>query len=221
MSSPEIQAQEQPAVTQETKSNDKEYNFRAQQAKYERMLAEERQAREIAEKKLQEKLQTSSDDEEDDSQPYVDNKKLNKKLAKFSENTKQYTKSEIQENIRQALHEERKQNWMKQNPDFYDTLQHAEKLALKNPGLADRILQMPDSFERQQLVYENIKALGLDKPEQKQSSIQEKVDANRRSPYYQPSGVGAAPYSQVGDFSEQGQKQSYQKMKDLQKKMRI
>ncbi len=221
MSSPEIQAQEQPAVTQETKSNDKEYNFRAQQAKYERMLAEERQAREIAEKKLQEKLQTSSDDEEDDSQPYVDNKKLNKKLAKFSENTKQYTKSEIQENIRQALHEERKQNWMKLNPDFYDTLQHAEKLALKNPGLADRILQMPDSFERQQLVYENIKALGLDKPEQKQSSIQEKVDANRRSPYYQPSGVGAAPYSQVGDFSEQGQKQSYQKMKDLQKKMRI
>lgn len=215
------------APVQETKPSDKEINFRAFQAKYERQLAEEREAREqerkareAAERKLQQL--SIQDDEEDDDEPYVAKKKLKKELSRFGESQKQYTQSEIKQTVAQALQEERKSMWLNQNPDFYDVMQqHAEKLAIKSPGLAEKILKMPDTFERQQLVYENIKALGLDKPEVKQSSIQEKVDANRRSPYYQPSGMATAPYSQVGDFSEMGQKQSYDRMKELQKRMRI
>jgi hypothetical protein len=80
---------------------------------------------------------------------------------------------------------------------------------------------MPEGFERKKLVYQNIKELGINKPEQKQPSIQDKIDANRKSPYYQPSGVGTAPYAQVGDFSEAGQKNAFAKMRELQKQMRL
>ena len=121
-----------------------------------------------------------------------------------------------------AREQEKQESWIENNPDFYDTLQeHADKLVKKTPQLAKTILQMPDNFERQKLVYLNIKELGLDKPETKQQSIQEKVDANRRSPYYQPSGVATAPYAQVGDFSQSGQKNAYQKMQELKKQLRI
>ena len=152
----------------------------------------------------------------------IDKKKLKKEQAKFGQQMKQETQSEIQRAVQTALQEERKNNWLKQNPDFYDTLQqHADKIVQRDPELAETILQMPDGFERQKLVYKNIKALGLDKPEVKQSSIQEKIDANRRSPYYQPTGIAAAPYAAAGDFSDVGQKNAYQKMKELQNKLRL
>lgn len=213
--------QTQTATTTEQKVSDKELNFRALEAKYKRELEAEREARLQAEKFAKEaQMKIQSNDEEDD-EPYVDNRKLNKKLAQFGEQTMQRTQSDIQKAVQTALYEERKQNWMKQNTDFYDVMQHAEKLAQKDPELAETILEMPEGFERQKLVYKNIKALGLHKPEQKAPSIQDKIDANRRSPYYQPSGVGAAPYSSQGDFSSTGQKQAYQKMQELKQNLRI
>ncbi len=207
----------------ENKSSDKELNFRALEQKYQRQLESERNARLEAERMVQEvqaKKQVS-DDDEDDSEPYVDHKKLQKKLNKFGEQTKQQTQNEVKQAVQQALHEERRTNWLKSNPDFYDVLQHAEKFAQKDPELAEAILEMPDTFERQKLVYKNIKALGMHKPEVKGPSIQEKVDNNRRSPYYQPSGVGAAPYAAQGDFSLSGQKSAYDKMQELKKTLRL
>ncbi len=216
MTSPTEQSQ-----AQEVKQNDKEYNFRQQEAKYEKILAQERQARLEAEKRLQELSKQPSHDDEDDSEPYVDYKKLNKKLANFGEQNKQQTKTEIQQAINQALEEERKNNWLKSNPDFYNVLEHAEKLALRDPDLAESILEMPQGFKRQQLVYKNIKALGLHQDAPKQPSIQDKIDANRRGPYYQPSGVGSAPYSNNSDFSPVGQKNAYEKMQELKNRLRI
>ena len=90
-----------------------------------------------------------------------------------------------------------------------------------NPELAESILEMPEGFERQKLVYKNIKALGLHKPAEKQASIQDKIDANRRSPYYQPTGVSAGPYAGTGDFSKSGQKNAYDKMQQLKAQLRI
>lgn len=211
---------DQHALQAENKVSDKELNFRAQQSKYEKLLAEERQAREELERKLKERSQAPVNDDDDDDEPYVDKKKLEKKLSRFSEHTKQYTQTEIQTQIQKALAEERKQQWISQNPDFYDVLKHAEKLVTKSPELAETILKMPEGFERQKLVYQNIKALDLDKPEPKQPSIQEKIDANRKSPYYQPSNISPSPYSQVSDFSEAGKKKGYDIMKDLQKRLR-
>jgi hypothetical protein len=209
-------------VQTETKPNDKELNFRALEAKYQRELAQERAAREEAERALQERSKAVlHEDDDDDDEPYVDKKKLEKKLARFGEAAKKETKNEIQSAVNQALREERKQNWVKANPDFYEVLQHAEKIVQKDPELAETILEMPEGFERQKLVYKQIKALGLHKPEEKTPSIQEKVDANRRGPYYQPSGVGAAPYASAGDFSASGQKNAYDKMQELKARLRL
>lgn len=208
----------------ENKPSDKELNFRNLEAKYQRQLEQERAARLEAERLAQEALskkQQVQETDEDDSEPYVDHKKLKKTLSNFG----QSTQSEIQKAMEiakaSAKEEIKKEMWLENNPDFYDVLQHAEKFAQRSPKLAETILRMPEGFERQKLVYENIKELGLHKPEQKQSTIQEKIDSNRRSPYYQPSGVGSAPYAAAGDFSETGQKQAYQKMQELKNKLRI
>lgn len=211
---PESQVQDKPT--------DKELNFRNLEAKYQRQLAEERAARQDAERRAQEASRMQPQDD-DDSEPYVDHKKLDKKLARFGEQSKEQTKAEIQQAVQQAIYEERKNIWLKGNPDFYETLknENLEKFANHDPELADTILQMPDNFERQKLVYKNIKALGIDKPAVKQPSIQDKVDANRKSPYYQPSGVGTAPYQSVGDYSAAGQKNAYDKMQDLKNRLRL
>lgn len=211
---------------QDTKQNDKELNFRAIEAQYKKQLESEVARRSELEKniaELQAKKSPSRDDEEDDDdEPYVDRRKLDKKLAKFGEQTKQQTQTEIQKAVHQALAEERQRNWLKSNPDFYEVMGHAEKFADMDAELAETILSMPDGFDRQKLVYKSIKALGLHKPpEEKKSSIQDKVDANRRSPYYQPSGVGSAPYNNAGDFSKGGQKNAYDKMQELKNRLRL
>jgi len=210
------EAQEQPVA--ETKQNDKEYNFR----QMERKLQEREAKMQELERELQRLKANPKEDEDDDSEPYVDHKKLNKTLSKFGQNTQ----SEIQKAMELAKHkakEELKQEmFLDNNPDFYEILQkHADKLPSRAPKLADSILNMPDNFERQKLVYNNIKALGLDKPEVKQSSIQEKIDANRKSPFYQPSQVGTAPYASTGDFSHAGQKNAYDKMQELKNRLRL
>ncbi len=217
------QVQSSQSVAADNKTNTNEQNISAMRMKYERELAQERAARADAERIAREAQARHNpvNDDEDDSEPYVDHKKLEKKLAKFGEQSQRQTQSEIQKAVGLALQEERKQNWIKQNGDFYEVLQNAEKLAQKDPELAESILEMPEGFERQKLVYKNIKALGLHKPQEKIPSIQEKIESNRRSPYYQSSGVGTSPYSSQSDFSTQGQKQAYDKMQELKNRLRL
>lgn len=222
MTAPNQEGQVNNSVEQ-TPQSDKEFNFRVLEAKHRRELEQERNARIQAEKMAQEALsrRQNTEEEEDDSEPYVDNKKLAKKLANFEKDMDKKIDQRAEEKSRILIENERRESWLRNNPDFYEVLQHAEKFAQKDPELAETILAMPDTFDRKRLVYKNIKALGLHKPEQKASSIQEKVDANRRSPYYQPSGMGAAPYSNDGDYSAAGQKQAYEKMQQLKKQLRI
>jgi Fe2+ transport system protein B len=196
-------------------NNGKEFNFR----QIEKQLQQERAARMEAERLLAERHQIP--EEEDESEPYVDHKKLNKKLAKFSEVTRAQTKADMEQMVKTAVMQDRNERYLKQNPDFYKVIeQHAQKIEDTDPDLAESILHMPQGFQRDVLVYKNIKALGLDKPAVKAQTTQEKVDSNRKSPYYQPHGVGTAPYSSSADFSESGQKQAYEKMKQLQKMLR-
>lgn len=209
----------------EQKAQDKEKNFRMLEAKYEKELAQERKAREELERKnaeLSSKQIVQDEDDDDESDPYVDHKKLNKKLAKFGAQNDQRTQQEIKKNTQQIREEIKQELWLENNPDFYDTLSnHATKLAERSPALAKTILSLPDTFERQQLVYQNIKELGLDRAPVKQPSIQETVDANRRSPFYQPSQMGTAPYSAQADFSPAGQKAAHDKMQELKSRLRL
>lgn len=202
----------------ENKPSEKELNFRALEAKYQRQLEQERSEKERLMQELQSK---SAVQEEDDDEPYVNSKKLNKTLNQFG----QSTQSEIQKAMEKAkvsAKEELKQEmWLENNSDFYDVLQHADKLAELAPQLANSILKMPDGFERQKLVYQNIKALGVDKPKQKEQSVQDKIDANRRGPFYQPTNVSSAPYGQQGDFSSAGKKNAYDQLQALKARLRL
>jgi len=159
-------------------------------------------------------------DEEDD-EPYVDRKRLKKTLAQFETKTAKVSQSIVQQEVARALAQERQNQWLKQNSDFYDIMQHAQKLADTDPELAETILQMPEGFERQKLVYKNIKALGLHKPPEPKETIQTKIDQNRRAPGYQPSGFSPSPYANNGDFSPTGQKSAYNKMQELKARLGI
>lgn len=204
------------------KTNDKEYNFRMLEQKYQKQLEQERAARLEAERIASEaKQKRVVDDDDDDNEPYVDKKKLKRELNNFGELTKKQTQNEIQFEVHKALSQERQNTWLKNNGDFYDVMMHAEKLALRDPELAETILSMPEGFERQKLVYKNIKQLGLHEAEKKAPTIQDKIDANRRGPYYQPSGVGTSPQPMSGDFSKSGQKAAFDKMQDLKNRMRL
>jgi translation elongation factor P/translation initiation factor 5A len=226
--SAEIQSQDQ------VRTDTTEQNLAKQRQMYERKLEAERQEKlqwqeraAAAERAAQERAKMSplNEDEEDD-EPYIDKRKLQKTLAKFGEQTKQQTQAEIQAAVQQALEEERRSTYLKENSDFNQVMTEdtIQRFATKHPRLAENILRMPEGFERQKLVYENIKALGVDKPDQKPNSVQDKIEANKRSPFYQPSGVGTAPFG-VGpaakDYSPAEQKNAYQKMQELKQRLRI
>ncbi len=214
---------DQAQVSQEQKPSDKELNFRALEQRYQKQLDQAHARVAEAERIVQEinSRKQEVQEEDDNSEPYVDHKKLEKKFVKHSQSTQSEIQKAMETVKKQAKDELKQEMWLENNSDFTEVMQNAEKLYMKDRHLAESILAMPESFERQKLVYQNIKALGLHKPEQKQSTIQEKVDANKKSPYYQPSGVGTAPYSTVGDFSESGQKNAYQKMQELKKSLRL
>lgn len=209
-------------ITQESqevqKPNDKEYNFsqirkQLEQERYARQQAEE----EAAQLKRSLENRNTVPDDDDTDEPYVDHKKLNKKFANFEKNMESKIEQKAEQKARMMLDEEKKNSYLRENADFNQVMSSdiVQKFADSHPKLAEAILKMPDGFERQKLVYENIKSLGIDKPTQKQPSIQEKIDQNRRSPYYQPSGVGTSPYESSGDFSPAGQQSAYKKMRDL------
>jgi len=222
----EVQNQEQN-TTPSVQKNDKEYNFAQIRQQLERERLEKQALMEELEKTkkvAQQALSPREDDEDDSDEPYVDHRRLEKKLAKFSVKTKQETDERINSAVQKALSEERRQMWLKNNPDFYDVMQHAETFAQRDPELAETILAMPEGFERQKLVYKNIKALGLHKKEEPKSNIQDKIDQNKRTPFYQPSGMGAPGYGIVSggkEYSPSEGKNAYEKMKELQKRLRI
>jgi len=202
--------------------NDKEYNFRMLESK----LREERNARLEAEKKAEEALRIAKEiqekksisDDDDDDDDYISPKKLDKKLNQYNQISRQQTQEEVNRAVSLALQEEKKQSWLKQNSDFYDVLNnHAQKFHDMDPELAETILSMPDTFERQKLVYKNIKALGIDRPKNPEPSIQNTIDKNRKAPFYQPTSLPNGPVDlSKSDFSPEGQKRAYEKMKQLQ-----
>lgn len=216
-----VSPQDNQAQTAAQPQNDKEYNFAQVRKQLEQERAARLQAEERAQRAEQQAQASKSMDDDRDDEPYVDHKKLERRFANFESKIDQKIEQKAEQKARAMVEQERQTQWMKNNPDFYDVMQHAQKFAELDPELAETILNMPEGFERQKLVYKNIKALGVHKKAEPEQTIQQKIDANRRSPFYQPSGVGAAPYQGGGDFSPGGQKNAYDKMKELQARLRI
>ena len=207
--------------------SDKEINFRKQEEMFNRKLDQEKNARLQAEERLArlEKLakqpSVAADEDDISDEPYVDHRRLKKEIGRAVQQTVNETDSRIQQAVQGALAQERQNQWLKNNPDFYEVMNHAQAFADRDPELAETILSMPEGFDRQKLVYKNIKALGIHKKEEPKSNIQDKIEQNKRSPYYQPSGVGTAPYAGASDFSRSGQENAYNKMKELQKRLGV
>ncbi len=211
--------------------SDKELNFRKQEEMFKRQIEQERAARIAAEEKVahfaQQNLNKShvmDDDDDDDNEPYVDRKRLKKEFGKVVKQVSNDTDTKIQNAVNRALEGERQANWLKQNPDFNEVMGHAQTFADRDPEMAEIILAMPEGFERQKLVYKNIKALSLHKKEEPRSSVQDKIDANRKSPYYQPSGSASPAYGIVNggkDISPAEGQNAYKKMMELKSRLRV
>jgi hypothetical protein len=216
-------AQNDQAQTEQKAQSDKEINFAA----IRRQLEQEKLARQQAEERIarieEERNAKNNDDDDSDDEPYVDRRSLDKKFKKWEQNIDQKIEKKAEEKARSLVEQERRNSYLKQNADFNEVMtpDMLQKFVEKHPGLAEGILGMPDGFERQKLVYENIKALGINKPPEQKQSIQETIDKNRRSPFYQPSGVGTSPYAGAGDFSPAGQKNAYAKLQELKSKLRL
>lgn len=207
---------------------DKELNFERLRKQLESEKAEKQQMQarlaELERNAQQAKHAAHSDgDEEESNEPYVDHKSLSKKFSKWEQQLEQKFEKRAEEKARTIVEQERQAGYIKANPDFQDVLtqENIEKFAQKHPSIAERMLKMPDNFDRQALLYEQIKALQVNKKEEGKSTVQQTIDANRKSPYYQPSGVGTSPYAPTGDFSPAGQKAAYDKLKELKSRLRI
>lgn len=219
---PQVQSEPQ-------KPSDKELNFRKQEEMYKRQLDQERQARLAAEEKIaklsQDRFkQDPEDDDDDDDEPYVDRKRLKREFGKVVKQVSNDTDNKIQTAVQNALAAERQSQWLKNNPDFHEIMNHAQEFADRDPELAETILTMPEGFERQKLVYKNIKALGIHKKEDPKSSIQDRIEANQRSPYYQPSGMATPGYGIINggkDVSPAEGQNAYKKMMELKNRLRI
>ena len=198
---------------------------------FQRKLDQERAARVAAEEKVAQYAQKNlnrdapqDDDDDDSDEPYVDKRRLEKRLGKVVKQVGNDTDTKIQNAVQSALAAERRTQWLKNNPDFNEVMSHAQAFADKDPELAETILEMPEGFERQKLVYKNIKALGIHKPPEDKPSIQSTIDANRRSPYYQPSGAGGPGYGIANggkDISPAEGNNAYKKMMELKSRLRI
>ena len=192
------------------KEDDKERNFEQLRKKLEmsergKAQAEakaaeyERAIQEAQKKKIRD---PEPNDEDPYDEPYVDERRLNKKLEKFEERFSKKVDEVANQRAREMVEQERNSQFLRSNPDFNQILspEVIEKFATKHPEIAEPMLEMPEGFARQKLLYQNIKALGIHKPAVAPPSIQETIDKNRRGAFYQPTGVGTAPYAGGGGF---------------------
>ena len=221
----------QSAPAETSKVNTSDANLLQVRRLLDQKIAENKELAAKAQKLEQEREQfargtKSSKYEEDDdvsSEPYIDPKTLNRKLAALESKFESIVEKKSEEKARTMIEHEKRESYLKQNADFDHMMQPdmIQKFAEKFPGMAEAILRMPDSFDRQRLVYEAIKNTGVNKKEESKENIQATIDANKRKGFYAPGGVGAAPYAGGGDYSESGQKNAYAKLMELKSRLRL
>lgn len=177
--------------------------------------------KEMADMKAAVASRSSKGDEEDTyDEPYVDKRYLQKSIAKSMQQMQEEADKRAEHKMRTLLAEEKKSSWLKSNPDFGQVMEHAQKFADSDPELAEAILEMPEGFERQKLVYKNIKALGLHKPKE---SIQTQVDKNQRSPLIMGNS-NAPPYGIANggkNYTPAEGKNAYDQMMALKSRLRL
>lgn len=166
---------------------------------------------------------------DDDGEPYVDKKRLQKEMGKLKDSLETEIDKKAEEKARALIAEERKKDFFKNNKDFHEIMQQDEiqKFISEQPGLAEDLEMMPDSFERQKVVYRMIKTLKEAKPAQVSTPAQPKsplaaaFDSRKAAMAYQPGGSSGGPFQSLGDFSQGGMKNAYDRFKSLQKTVHL
>lgn len=218
------EATEQENTTQ--KENSKEYNFAAIRKALEEAnkradnMTQEKEELAHRMAALESRL-TPKETEEDDDEPYLETRKFKKEMSKLKNEFEQ-EHQKMKKSWENTQQEEKRQMFLKEHPDFNEVLNEESviKFATDHPELAEPIANLPNNFDRQKLMFQQIKF--LNKKEQTQSNIQESVNQRQRGPFYQPTGVGNAPSGGYqGDFSEEGKKKAWEKMKQMQKTLRL
>lgn len=217
--------------TQVQKDDDASKNFEALRKKYESAEREKQAAMQkvaeyekvLAESKSKKAPEQEVDDESYD-EPYVDHKRLKKQFNNFEQNTDKKIQETAERIAKGMIEKERNENFLKQNQDFSQVLskENIDKFVATHPDIAEPMLDMPEGFSRQKLLYQQIKALGINKPPEQKKTGQQMIDENRKNTFYQPSGVAGAPYNAMaGDFSDNGQKAAYDKVQELKRRIRL
>lgn len=171
------------------------------------------------------KKQPVQQDLDDDSEPYVDKKRLGKEMSKLKESLAVEIDRKAEEKARALLAEEKRKDFFKNNKDFHEVMQQdvIRKFIDEQPGLSEDLETLPDNFERQKVVYRMIKALNENKPvapaapAQPKSPLAAAFDARKSAMAYQPGGSSGGPFQSMGDFSQGGMKNAYDRFKSLQK----
>jgi hypothetical protein len=213
---------------QSSATNDKEHNLGIlrKQIEQERLSKMEMERKiEMLSQEVEEarRIREEASDPVDDNEPYIDHKLLDKKLSALKKEFVKDIDKRAEEKARAILNEERRTNYLDANRDYNDTMSmdNLRKFSEKYPDVARCILHMPEGFERDRLVYENMKALGITRKEEAKPPIQQTIDNNRKNIFYQPGTVGAPPFAMQGDFSPTGQKAAYAKIKELKARIGI
>lgn len=208
----------------EPQKTDKEFNFEKLRKQLDQERAEKVKMQERIEALERTSRPAKSDDDDDSDEPYIDQKTFSKKMSKFESQIEEKIDKRAEEKARLMLDNEKQQDYVKRNPDFGQVLtqENIQRFANEHPAIAERMLKMPDTFDRQALLYEQIKTLqSQKKATDEKSAIQQKIDQNKKSPFYQPSGMGSSPYAAAGDFSPTGQKSAYEKLQELKSRLRL
>lgn len=167
--------------------------------------------------------------DEDDGEPYVDKKRLSREMSKLKESMGAEIDRKAEEKARSLMAEEKKKDFFKNNKDFNEIMQQDEiqRFIAEQPGLAEDLETMPDNFERQKVVYRMIKTLKEAKPVQgtappaPRSALAQAFDARKSQMAYQPGGSSGGPFQSLGDYSQGGMKNAYDKYKALQKTVHL
>lgn len=162
--------------------------------------------------------------DDDGDEPYIDQKTLARKMSAWEKDLEQRFEKKAEEKARELLAQDKRNEFLKRNPDFENILapENLDKYSKDNPEEAEVWTQLrtENNFERQKLLYYQLKKQEALKKMGEVSSMQKKVDENRKNPYYIPSGSGTPPQASFGgNFDKTAQKNSYDLMQSLKQRV--
>lgn len=222
----QAQTQSKEAITESTQAvNFAKLRAIAETAQEENQLLKQRLSElesKVNAKPAQQEEEITSDE------PYLDHNRFRKEMAKFSQTMEAKIDQRAEEKARKLIEEEKRHEYLKKNRDFNEVMdkENLMKVIEEYPEVAEEFNGLPADFQRQKALYATIKALKKNPaPEAPKSapksSLEQAMLERKAQNAYQPGGSSGGPFQSMGDFSEGGMKNAYNKFKSLQKTVNL